>query len=456
MRLSCFQENLSRGLGIVGRAVANRATLPITQNVLLSTDQSMLKLSATNLEIAMTTWIGASIEGEGTVTVPARLLTEFVNSLPNGRIDMELQPGTSVLQLRCGNSQANIHGADASDFPPIPTVEDGMAANVDPAALRLAISRVAFAAATEESRPVLTGVELKLSGEKFTMAAADGFRLAVLHGELLQAVEGEIKVIVPARTLNEISRLLTDQEEPVEIVMTPAKGQVLFRLNGSQTVETVSQLLQGAFPNYDQLIPQSYETRATFDSATFLRAARTASIFARDDVRTEISIDLPDPAYDRPTWPEERATFGARLAAGYQLEEHVAVEFAGWILEASTRQSLAPELLASLVMTESSFRKDVRSSVGAIGPTQVQPLLWDEYCSVDLKNPEENIYCGAQILAYYRERCATALTTSEDAQSCALRAYNVGYRNRNNVYFLPAANRYVAKINRHLAPLTNT
>ena len=282
MKLSCLQENLSRGLGIVGRAVANRATLPITQNVLLSTDQSMLKLSATNLEIAMTTWIGASIEGEGTVTVPARLLTEFVNSLPNGRIDIELQPGANVLQLRCGNSQANIHGADASDFPPIPTVEDGMAANVDPAALRLAISRVAFAAATEESRPVLTGVELKLSGDKFTMAAADGFRLAVLHGELMQAVEGEIKVIVPARTLNEISRLLTDQEEPVEIVMTPAKGQVLFRLNGSQTVETVSQLLQGAFPNYDQLIPQSYETRATFDSATFLRAARTASIFARD------------------------------------------------------------------------------------------------------------------------------------------------------------------------------
>ena len=216
------------------------------------------------------------------MTVPARLLTEFVNSLPNGRIDIELQPGTSVLQLKCGNSQANIHGADANDFPPIPTVEDGMAANVDPAALRLAISRVAFAAATEESRPVLTGVELKLSGDKFTMAAADGFRLAVLHGDLMQAVEGEIKVIVPARTLNEISRLLADQEEPVEIVMTPAKGQVLFRLNGSQTVETVSQLLQGAFPNYDQLIPQSYETRATFDSATFLRAARTAAIFARD------------------------------------------------------------------------------------------------------------------------------------------------------------------------------
>lgn len=183
--------------------------------------------------------------------------------------------------------------------------------------------------------------------------------------------------------------------------------------------------------------------------------AVSPSIFARDEGRTEISIDIPDAAYDRPTWTEERATFGARLAAGYELEDRVAVEFAGWILEAATRQGLAPELLASLVMTESSFRKEVRSSVGAIGPTQVQPLLWEEFCSVDLENPEENLYCGAQILAYYRERCATTGTTAEDTQSCALRAYNVGYRNRDNVYFLPAANRYVAKINRHLAPLTD-
>ena len=121
MKLSCLQENLSRGLGIVGRAVANRSTLPITQNVLISTDQSMLKLSATNLEIAMTTWIGAMVEEEGTITVPARLLTEFVNSLPSERIDIELEQGSGVLKLSCGQNKANIHGADPSEFPPIPT-----------------------------------------------------------------------------------------------------------------------------------------------------------------------------------------------------------------------------------------------------------------------------------------------------------------------------------------------
>ena len=282
MKISCLQENLSRGLAVVGRAVASRATLPVTQNVLLSIDKSMLKLSATNLEIAITTWVGAMIEEEGSITVPARLLTEFVNSLPNDKIDLEMEQGSGLLHISSGNSNAHINTTDASEFPPIPTVDDGTAAEVDPVVFKLAIGRVAFAAATEESRPVLTGVELKLKESKFTMAAADGFRLAVHHGALLQPVAEEISVIIPARTMNELNRLIGDREEPVEILMTPAKGQVMFRIRGGDTVEIVSQLLQGTFPNYEQLIPQSYTTRAVMDLPTVLRAARTASIFARD------------------------------------------------------------------------------------------------------------------------------------------------------------------------------
>ena len=289
MKLSCLQENLSRGLAIVGRAIASRSTLPITQNVLLSTDQSMLKLSATNLEIAITTWIGAKIEEEGTITIPARLLTELVNSLPSDQIDLQVPQGTGILQLACGRSEARIHGTDATEFPPIPTVEEGVAAQVDALVLKSAITRVAFAAASEESRPVLTGVEMKLKDDRFTMAAADGFRLAVHHGSLLRSVDPEVSIIVPARTLNELNRLLGDQGDPVEIMMTPAKGQVLFRV---PSVEVVSQLLQGGFPNYEQLIPQAYQTRVVFDLEKLLRAARTAAIFARDGsniIRLQIS-----------------------------------------------------------------------------------------------------------------------------------------------------------------------
>jgi DNA polymerase-3 subunit beta len=277
MKLSCLQENLSKGLGIVSRAVATRSTLPITQNVLIATDQSRLKLAATNLEIAISCWLGAKIEEEGAITIPARLLTEFTNSLPNDKIEIALTQRT--LQLKCARFEARINGLDAQDFPPIPQVADGLDTKIEIKALRNGIEQVTFAAATEESRPVLTGVQLEFDGDKLAVAAADGFRLAVHNTSLLAPVKTKTAIIVPARALNELHRFLSDQEEPVEITVNQQKSQILFKL---KNIEMVSQLIQGSFPNYSQLIPQSYVTRAVVDVAEFLRAIRMASIFARD------------------------------------------------------------------------------------------------------------------------------------------------------------------------------
>jgi len=279
MKLSCLQENLSRGLNIVGRAVATRTTLPITNNVLLVTDQSRLKLVATNLEMAISCWIGAKVEEEGAITVPARLLTEFVSSLPNEKVDISLLPRTKTLGLKCARFEARISGVDAKDFPPIPKVDDGITTQVEVETFRQGISQVAFAAATEESRPVLTGINTELDGDLLTLAAADGFRLAVCKLPLTNPVSQRTEVIIPARTLSELNRLIADQEEVVEIRINPNKSQALFSL---KNIELVSQLVQGTFPQYGQLIPQSYNTRAVVDIAEFLRAARTASIFARD------------------------------------------------------------------------------------------------------------------------------------------------------------------------------
>ena len=287
MKLSCLQENLNKGLGIVGRAVATRTTLPITQNVLIATDESRLKLAATNLEMAISCWIGAKVEEEGAITIPARLLTEFASSLPNDRIDMTLSQHT--LQLKCARFEARINGLDAEDFPPIPQVGDGIATKIEAEVLREGINLVGFAAATEESRPVLTGVQLEFDGDKLTLAAADGFRLAVHDASVLSPVSDKAAIIIPARALNELGRFLTDQEEPVEITVNQQKSQALFRL---KNIEMVSQLIQGTFPNYSQLIPQSYVTRAVVDVAEFLRATKMASIFARDGsgiVRLEIT-----------------------------------------------------------------------------------------------------------------------------------------------------------------------
>ncbi len=279
MRLSCLQENLARGLAIVGRAVATRTTLPITQNVLLVAEEGRLKLSATNLEIAITTWVGAKVDEEGSVTLPARLLTEFISALPNERIDLEGTEHPAGVHLKCARFEAHINGTDADEFPPIPTVEGQVTAKVQALPLRTAISQVVFAAATEDSRPVLTGIQVEFAGDQFVFAAADGFRLAVHRGTLAEPAPESIKVIIPARTLGELQRLLGDQEEPVEFTLTPSRNQLLIRW---RSAEMVSQLTQGTFPNYAQLIPKEHTTRAVVNLRELLRATRTAAIFARD------------------------------------------------------------------------------------------------------------------------------------------------------------------------------
>jgi len=279
MKLSCLQENLNKGLNIVGRAVATRSTLPITQNILLSAEQSRLKLAATNLEMAITCWIGAKVKQKGDITVPARLLSDFVNSLPNDLIEINLPANGRILELKSGHFQAHIHGIDATDFPPIPQINDGITTTIEAASLREGIAQVVFAAATEESRPVLTGINTEFDGEQLNLVAADGFRLAVHKTTLSSPVKEKTTVIIPARTLNELNRLLGEQEEPVEITVNEKKSQVLFRLKDA---EIISQLIQGSFPNYSQVIPQSYTTRAVVDISEFLRVTKMSSIFARD------------------------------------------------------------------------------------------------------------------------------------------------------------------------------
>ena len=279
MRVSCVQESLSRGLGTVGRAVAVRSTLPVAQNILIVAEDSRLKLVATNLEMATTCWVGAKVEEEGSITVPARLITEFINSLPNDTVQIEMPAGGRTVQFTCGRFQAHVNGIDAEDFPPIPQVEGGTSAEVDVEALREGISRVAMAAATDESRPVLTGINAEFDKEQLTLAAADGFRLAVYRMPLDKAVAGKTTVIIPARTLNEVNRLLGDQSEPVVVTVNEQKSQAMFKLNNA---EIVTQLVQGTFPNYSQVIPAKYETRAVVDVGELTRVSRMCSVFARD------------------------------------------------------------------------------------------------------------------------------------------------------------------------------
>jgi len=279
MKISSLQENLAKGLSVVGRAVAVRSTLPQASHVLLASDEGRLKLVATNLEIAITCWIGAQVEEEGAVTVPARLLADFVTSLPSERIDLSVAPRTRQLALSCARNEASIAGMDAADFPPVPSVDEGFRLKLDPKSLRTAVEHVEFVAAADDTRPVLTGIHTVLEGSEIPLAAADGFRLAVYKLALAQEVPEKVELIVPARAMREVMRLLAEEEEPLELALNAARSQVLFRL---KSVEMVATLIQGTFPNYSQLIPSSYTTRAVIDMRQFLQETRIAAIFARD------------------------------------------------------------------------------------------------------------------------------------------------------------------------------
>src|SRR5262245_22370996 len=199
MKVTCTQAELARGLGTVGRAVAARSPLPITANVLIASDEGRLKLSATNLEITMTCWIDATVEEEGAITIPQRLLADFVNTPPNDRISLTVPTRSRQARLECARNEASIGGLDAEDFPPAPQVRDGVTVALDAKGLRTAIAQTVFAAATDDSRPVLTGVDTKFDGRLLTLAASDGFRLSVYKLSLDDAVAEPAEIVVPAR-----------------------------------------------------------------------------------------------------------------------------------------------------------------------------------------------------------------------------------------------------------------
>ncbi len=278
MKLSCLQENLKRGLAIVGHAVAGKTTLPVLSNVLLATDSGRLKIAATNLEIGITHWVGAKIDAEGAITIPAKLLSDVVSGLPNDKVTLTLDARTQTLNIICGRFETNIKGIEADEFPVIPTVADrSPSALFPPDVLREAIDQIAFAAATDDTRPVLTGVLMRIKGTKVTFSSADGFRLAQRTFELPEPASDVQDLIVPARALSELARISGDASGPVELTVTQGGGQVLFH---TENTDLVSRLIDGRYPDIERVIPQSYATRTLLETQDLVKAVKLASLFA--------------------------------------------------------------------------------------------------------------------------------------------------------------------------------
>ena len=281
MRVACLQENLQRALSRVGRAVASRTALPVLSNVLIATDSGRLRIAATNLDIGVTTWIDADIETEGRITVDARLLGEFVNTLPQGAVSLTTDDVRFSLTVQSGRDKASINGIDAEDFPVIPSVPDaGFLVEVDAQMLREMISLVEFSAATDESRPVLAGVFTRFEGDMLTLASADGFRMAVSEHKLDNAAGDRQELIVPARSYRELARIIGDHADPIGIAVTPNRSQVLARVGDT---EWVSRLIDGTFPDVKQIVPKDFATRVDIGRDTLLNAVRRAGYFAREN-----------------------------------------------------------------------------------------------------------------------------------------------------------------------------
>lgn len=295
MRVSVTQQSLAKALSITTRAVSSRSSMPVLSNVLLEAKDDTLRLAGTNREIGISCWIAATVEDDGAITIPAKLLSEFVNSLPPERIGLELNERTQTLRLSCAKFSANIKGIDHNEFPLLPTYQPettteaptvtGATYMVNPGHLLENINSVVFAASQDENRPTLTGVETTFDDGRLTMAATDGYRLSVRTCDAITQIEKNT-VIIPARSLVEVARIAADATGDVTAVISRNRNQVLFSATGKgewQRVDVVCELIDARFPDYMATVPKSYNTRTIIDTAALQKAVRVALLFARDN-----------------------------------------------------------------------------------------------------------------------------------------------------------------------------
>ncbi|MCL4486834.1 MAG: DNA polymerase III subunit beta [Chloroflexi bacterium] len=280
MRISCLQENLSKGLAVASRAVSSKSSLPILTHVLLdarevAAGEGKMRLAATNLDVGISYWIAAIIEEPGAIAVPARVTADFVSALPTERIGMLLNDKTQTLGLKCGYQNANVKGIDAQEFPAMGGGKPMFKASLQAKGLRELLDRAAFAAATEDSRSILMGVLAEFNGKQVTLASADGFRLSLQKAVLTDAVE-PFKAVIPAKALQEVSRVLGDQAEPVEISVNENRTRVSLTLTN---IEVTAALIDGRFPDFERILPPEHSSRAVVTTGELMSAVKTISVF---------------------------------------------------------------------------------------------------------------------------------------------------------------------------------
>ena len=283
MKLSVVQENLHKALGSVGRVVGSRTSLPVLANVLLKTESSRLVVSATNLEIAISCSIGCKVEKEGATSVPARLFSELISGLPSDKL--QLVTAGDNLSIKTTNFESQLNGIAASEFPTTPKVTPDAVLHIPAELLVQKLSKVVVAASADETRPVLAGVYFGLSSQTLTLAATDSYRLAETKLTGVKA-DKDIEVIVPAKTVNELIRIISDSSD--DVIVSIGKTEVQFEIGD---ISMVSRLIEGKFPNYAQIIPSKSTTSIVLNKTELTSVTKVTSLFARESAHT-IKLDF--------------------------------------------------------------------------------------------------------------------------------------------------------------------
>lgn len=277
MNITLLQENLAKAVSKTARIISQRTQLPVLQNLLLSTEDGRLRVTASNLETTESAWVGAKIEKEGGLCVPARTLADLVLSLPQEPVHMIVHEAS--LRVSCGGAQATIPGVAAGEFPPVSKPKKGKALKIETETLAAALSHTLFAAATDEGRPLLTGVKIVSRDKKLWFVATDGYRLSLQKASV--DVPHDIDLVVPARALVEVVKACQEEKERKELQLLFADdGQLLITVGDT---EITTRLISGEYPDFEKIIPASFSTRALADKQQFARAVKSAAIFARDN-----------------------------------------------------------------------------------------------------------------------------------------------------------------------------
>lgn len=322
MNFKILQENLSKGLSLTDRFVSSRPQLPILSNILFSVDKGKLKLSATNLDLGINLWLGGVVEKEGQLAVPAHELTEFVSYLPTGEIS--LQSENKILKVISPKAQATFTGMDPEEFPQIPQGNEKNKLSLNSKDLSQAVSQVGFAAATDEARPILEGIYWQFNKDGYQMVATDGYRLSLKKVALEKSsLKENLSFLIPSRSLNEIVRLIN--EDQFEVSWDKDQNQIVFVF---PNMRISSRLLDGDFPDYENIIPSESQNIANIDKQEFLSAVKIASVFARQagnvvvlqfqDNKLEIKADATQVGQNSATVPVKYKGEPIKIAFNYR------------------------------------------------------------------------------------------------------------------------------------------